>query len=181
MIAPAPSRTSSSRRQEPFATGENAPKVRHRPLAGSRSFPKHPFEKQGLARPDIPNRLEHVQQSKTWEGRVQVQPKTPGERMRTARHHFFETEPNTGLTAVSGGATSSPPHPNPPPQGGRESDTSVRLSLSGPLPAFLWSRPPLWGRVRVGGLHGTTRNGGHTPKIAESNDPFRKPCSTIPR
>ena len=30
----------------------------------------------------------------------------------------------------------SPPHPNPPPQGGR---------------AFLWLPPPLWGRVGVGG------------------------------
>ncbi len=57
---------------------------------------------------------------------------------------------SANVPEFSGGAMSSPPHPNPPPQGGRESDASVRPSLSGPLPPFSGPLPPCGGGLGWG-------------------------------
>jgi hypothetical protein len=60
-----------------------------------------------------------------------------------------------GYTRISWWCHVLAPSPQPSPTRG-EGVRRKRQSLS------LWSPPPLWGRVRVGGPRGATRNGGHT-------------------
>jgi predicted GNAT superfamily acetyltransferase len=70
--------------------------------------------------------------------------------------------PRLGVPEFSGEAMSSPPHPNPPPQGGRESDASVKLPLSGSL-------PPSGGGLGWGGRVASPETAVTFPRLIEAN------------